>query len=42
VSYEILGAGPYLITAIYLLQRLGFLLLGHSLYYRLHLLGVTC
>jgi potassium efflux system protein len=39
--YELLGAGPYLVTGIYLSQRLGFLLLGHPLYSRLHLLGVS-
>jgi potassium efflux system protein len=39
--YDILGAGPYIITGIYVLHKLGFLLLGHPLYSRLHLLGLS-
>jgi potassium-dependent mechanosensitive channel len=39
--YDVLGPAPYVVTGLYLLQRLGFLLLGHPLYYRLHLLGMT-
>ena len=39
--YEILGAGPYIITGIYVVHKLGFLLLGHPLYSRLHLLGLS-
>lgn len=39
--YAVLGAGPYLATALYLLYRLGFLLVGEPLYYRVHLLAVA-
>jgi len=39
--YQALGPWPYVATILYLLQRLGFLLLANPLYYRLYLLGLT-
>lgn len=39
--YGVLGPWPYLATALYLLQRLGFLLLANPLYYRMYLLGLA-
>ena len=39
--YRALGPTPYLATGLYLFSRLGFLLIGHSLYFRLHLLAVS-
>jgi potassium-dependent mechanosensitive channel len=39
--YEVLGPWPYVGTALYLLYRLSFLLLGQPLYYRLYLLAVA-
>jgi small-conductance mechanosensitive channel len=39
--YEVLGAWPYVATALYVAYRLSFLLLGQPLYYRLYLLGVA-
>jgi small-conductance mechanosensitive channel len=39
--YAVLGAGPYIATALYLLYRLGFLLVGEPLYYRVHMLVVA-
>ena len=39
--FDVLGAWPYLGTALYLLYRASFLLLGHPFYYRLYILTVT-
>jgi small-conductance mechanosensitive channel len=39
--FEILGAWPYVATALYVAYRLSFLLLGQPLYYRLYLLVVA-
>jgi small-conductance mechanosensitive channel len=39
--YAVLGAGPYIATALYLLYRLGFLLVAEPLYYRVHLVAVA-
>ncbi len=39
--FDVLGAWPYLGTALYLLYRVSFLLLGHPLFYRLYILTVT-
>jgi small-conductance mechanosensitive channel len=39
--YGVLGPWPYVATGLYLLQRLGFLLLANPLYYRVYLLGLT-
>jgi small-conductance mechanosensitive channel len=39
--FEVLGPWPYVATALYLLYRLGFLLLGNHFYYRIYLLGLT-
>jgi small-conductance mechanosensitive channel len=39
--YQVLGPWPYVATGLYLLQRLGFLLIANLLYYRLYLLGLT-
>ncbi|MDH5271997.1 MAG: mechanosensitive ion channel [Gammaproteobacteria bacterium] len=40
--FQALGPWPYVGTALYLLYRLGFLLLGQPLFYRLYILAVTC
>lgn len=39
--YTALGAAPFIVTGLYLIYRLGFLLLGHALYFRIHLLAVS-
>jgi potassium-dependent mechanosensitive channel len=39
--FQVLGRWPYVGTALYLLYRLSFLLLGHPLHYRLYTLGIT-
>ncbi len=39
--YDVLGPWPYVGTALYLLYRLSFLLLGQPLYYRLYILVVA-
>jgi potassium efflux system protein len=39
--FEYLGAWPYVATALYLVYRLSFLLLGQPLHYRLYLLAVA-
>jgi potassium-dependent mechanosensitive channel len=39
--YELLGAWPYAATALYVIYRLSFLLLGEPLLYRLYLLAVA-
>ena len=39
--YELVGPWPYVATALYLLQRLGYALVGNVFYYRTYLLGVT-
>lgn len=39
--FDTLGYWPYAATALYLLQRLGFALLGNPFWYRTHLLVVT-
>jgi len=39
--YELVGPWPYVATALYLLQRIGYLLVGNLLYYRSYLLGLT-
>jgi potassium efflux system protein len=39
--YDVLGPWPYLGTALYLVFRLSFLLLGQPLYYRLYILAVA-
>ncbi len=39
--YDVLGPWPYVGTALYLLYRLSFLLLGQPLYYRLYFLAVA-
>ncbi|MBK7901961.1 MAG: mechanosensitive ion channel [Proteobacteria bacterium] len=39
--FQVLGPWPYVGTALYLLYRLGFLLLGQPLFYRLYILAVS-
>lgn len=39
--FDILGWWPYAVTALYVLQRLGFLFVAHPLWHRMHLLVVT-
>ena len=39
--YTALGPAPFIVTGLYLIYRLGFLLLGHALYFRIHLLAVS-
>jgi small-conductance mechanosensitive channel len=39
--YSVLGPWPYVATALYLLHRLGFLLIANSLYYRVYLAGLA-
>jgi potassium efflux system protein len=39
--YDLLGSWPYIATALYVVYRLNFLLLGHPLYHRLYLLLVA-
>jgi small-conductance mechanosensitive channel len=39
--FQVLGRWPYVGTALYLLYRLSFLLLGQPLHYRLYTLGIT-
>ena len=39
--FELLGAWPYAVTALYVLQRLGFLFVAQPLWHRMHLLVVT-
>jgi small-conductance mechanosensitive channel len=39
--YQALGPWPYVATALYLLQRVGLLLVTNELYYRIYLLGLT-
>jgi small-conductance mechanosensitive channel len=39
--YDVLGPWPYMGTALYLLYRLSFLLLGQPLFYRLYILAVA-
>ena len=39
--FRVLGPWPYVGTALYLLYRLGFLLLGQPLFYRLYILAVS-
>ena len=39
--FELLGAWPYAVTALYVLQRLGFLFVAQPLWHRVHLLVVT-
>ena len=38
--FQVLGPWPYVGTALYLLYRLGFLLLGQPLFYRLYILAI--
>jgi small-conductance mechanosensitive channel len=40
-AFQVLGRWPYVGTALYLLYRLSFLLLGHPLHFRLYTLGIT-
>jgi small-conductance mechanosensitive channel len=40
-AFQVLGRWPYVGTALYLLYRLSFLLLGQPLHYRLYTLGIT-
>jgi small-conductance mechanosensitive channel len=39
--FNTLGPWPYIGTALYLLDRMGFLLIGHPFWHRVHLLVVT-
>ena len=39
--FDILGPWPYAVTALYVLQRLGFLFAAQPLWHRVHLLVVT-
>jgi hypothetical protein len=39
--YEVLGPWPYIATGLYLLHRLGYLLLANPLYSRVYLLAIT-
>jgi potassium efflux system protein len=39
--FKTLGPWPYIGTALYLLDRMGFLLIGNQFWYRIHLLVVT-
>jgi small-conductance mechanosensitive channel len=39
--YAVLGPWPYVATALYLLHRLGFLLIAQPLYYRVYLAGLA-
>jgi small-conductance mechanosensitive channel len=39
--FDVLGPWPYAVTALYVFQRLGFVLVAHPLWYRVHLLAVT-
>jgi len=39
--FQVLGPWPYVGTALYLLYRLGFLLLGQPMFYRLYILAVS-
>ena len=39
--YAVLGPWPYVATGLYLLQRLGFLLLANTFYYRMYLAGLA-
>ncbi len=39
--YAVLGPTPYIVTGLYLLQRLGVMLLGHPLHYRYYLLAIS-
>ena len=39
--FDLLGRWPYVVTALYLFQRLGFFLVPNPLLYRMHLLMIT-
>jgi small-conductance mechanosensitive channel len=39
--YQTLGPWPYVATGLYLLQRVGILLVANPLYYRMYLMGLT-